>query len=137
MPISLTIPFSANSPAPDKHNWQNRETNPLPGPSYPKAAPLTAFTLGTLPNGNPQQMQIIVSNDHGAVTATSWLGKNGGSWLTPHNPGVLNGEQSFSPLAANADGHLFAIGKANGRLREFKAREDGITWALVGNVTTL
>jgi hypothetical protein len=85
-------------------------------------------------------MQVLSTTARGLVQAQSKVystTSSNDSWLPFHLPGVFNRNKDFSPIAANGDGHVYVIGRAHGYVREFRAKADAETWALVGNVTSL
>lgn len=66
----------------------------------------------------------------------AWLGggSNYGTGWHAESPEVMKNVQPYSPVAANADRHVYAL--EDGAVKEYVVSTDGTTWSLVGDVPT-
>ncbi|OCK73755.1 hypothetical protein K432DRAFT_447669 [Lepidopterella palustris CBS 459.81] len=131
--LDWTVP-AEDAEAAANGNWANRESNCLSKAVVPSTASIASFTYGTAKNGLNIFMDILNSNSNKGVTNQPWLGSNGGFWADAQTPFVMSSVDANSPLAANAEAHVF--GFVDGKVNEFVLAIDGVTWNLVGGVAT-
>ncbi|KAI4223304.1 MAG: hypothetical protein LQ349_007452 [Xanthoria aureola] len=106
-------------------------TGPLAG-----GAPVASFSSGDdTDRGNPLFQYTLSSSSRGINVAWLGGGSNYGTGWHTESPEVMKNVQPYSPVAANADRHVYAL--EDGAVKEFVVSTDGTTWSLVGDVPTL
>ena len=99
----------------------------------PSGGQIASFSWGVNPeNGRPLLIHILASGPEGVDV--HWHDGITSSWQDRQQPKALQNIEPYSPLSANGDRHVYAL--EAGSVREFVVSTDGLTWSLVGNVTT-
>ncbi|KAL8787650.1 MAG: hypothetical protein Q9213_002081 [Squamulea squamosa] len=112
-------------------DWTWHENFPIG--SVAGGARLASFSWGDdSKSGEPLFQHTLSSGSRGVKVA--WLGPGYGTGWQTDTPDVMKNVQTNSPLAANADRHVYAL--EDGIVKEFVMSPDGLTWSLVGDVLT-
>ncbi|KAL8960080.1 MAG: hypothetical protein Q9193_003158 [Seirophora villosa] len=110
-----------------KWEWTLHEDSPLGQAS--SQAPMAAFSWGDdTDTGGPLLMNILSSGPRG-IDVSRWTPQG---WQKPARPDIMKNVQAYSALAANGDGHVYAL--EAGSVKEFEVSTDGLIWSLVGDV---
>ena len=99
----------------------------------PRNAPITSFAYGRNPDGSTTLEEVFSSGIDG--TTYQAYAASTADWSPPQTPSIMSLVQSSTSLAANTDGHMYAL--QGGVIAEFAMDSgNGGTWSLIGNVTT-